>query len=391
MKPGKLKRLLFWGLLLVIILSVLEGIGYIGMWANSRSFDFLGNKSYFQIRGMLIGDKTPEHFPHYLSLPHLGYIQYPGYKKYGIVQNNEDGYRGEKVPLQKGGKLRILCMGGSTTYGFTVDSPCQAYPARLEVLLNSYFHQDSVLAKRYKGVEVINAGLESGTSAEELQQYLFKYRYYKPDVVIVHSGVNDAELVAHANHDFQLDYEDSRRLNFHLEPLPPGTRWLLNSYFISFMSINLFYSDFSSNNENGTNCFSRSENQQFCNWSHVEMDSIIERAQYQYYPFYRNSKSLFESVIEDSAQLIIFPNALNKRSEFVISHKKYDDLNSLNASISKSLSEECSALYVPFTFDSIADPECWVDDCHLNSKGEKNKAEILFRAVVEKLKDKTRN
>jgi hypothetical protein len=226
-----MKLISFRIILVLIVISGFETAGYIGMWYSSQSFDYVSNKNYFQIRAMLIGDQNPEHFPRYLSLPYLGYIPYPGYKKFGVIQNNEDGYRGEKVPLQREGKLRVLCMGGSTTYGYTVDSPYQSYPARLEVLLKSYVLHDSILSKKYNGAEVINAGLEAGNSAEELQQYLFKYRYYKPDILIIHSGVNDAMLVNEPPANFQLDYTHFRRRNFNLDPLTSPGRWLFCQFF----------------------------------------------------------------------------------------------------------------------------------------------------------------
>jgi lysophospholipase L1-like esterase len=385
-EKGRIKLMLFRLILFITVIISIEALGYAGMWLYSRSFDYVANKNYFQIRTMLMGDTNPEHFPRYLSLPYLGYIPYPGLKKHGIVQNNEDGYRGDKVPLQGSGKLRVLCLGGSTTYGYTVDSPYQAYPAQLQELLSDYISHDKNLSSRFKGCEVINAGLEAGTSAEELQQYLFKYRYYKPNVVIVHSGVNDAMISTKPQSDFQLDYTHFRRRSFNLDPLTTPAKWLLKSYFISFLAIRLFYDNFTYNGTTGRDCFSIQQNQHFCKWSELNMDSVILNKQFDFYPFYRNSSSLFLSIVKDSSMLIVFPNALNKKSEFVVNNQEYDKMNSLNVSISKSLSEKYGGVYVPFAFDSIIDHTCWLDDCHLNPKGEKNKAEILFRVLRDHLK-----
>ncbi len=369
-----------------MVIAIAEALGYTGMWLKSRIHDYGSNRSYFQIRAMLMGDPDPDHFPRHLSLPYLGYVAYPGYKKFGIVQHNEDGYRGEKVPLEKTGKLRVLCLGGSTTYGSTVDSPGQTYPARLQVLLSNYILHDTLLNKTYAGAEVINGGLEAGNSAEELQQYLFKYRYYKPDVVIVHSGVNDAQIVSKHEPDFQLDYTNYRRINLNLPPLTTSGRWALKSYLISFFTIWLYYEDFAAPGENGHPSFQRHDNQLFCKWTTVNPDTVVSRKQFDYYPFYRNSRSLYESVLRDSARLIVFPNALNKNNKYVIDDKYYVQLNGLNASLSKSLADELGGEYVSFQFDSIRDPSDWVDDCHLTPKGEENKAEILCRAVIHVLR-----
>lgn len=381
MMRSKLNTLLFRIILFVMVIAFIEIIGYAGMFFSNKSFDFLANNNYFRIRDMLIGNKTPEQFPRYLSLPYLGYVPYPGYKKYGVVQHNEDGYRGNRVPLQKTDKFRVLCVGGSTTYGFTVELPTQTFPSQLENLLNTYIRNDTALNKKYSGAEVINAGIEAGNSAEELQQYLFKYRHYHPDAVIVHSGVNDAFLLYNSGSEFQLDYTHARRINFHLEPLPLPGRWLLKSYFISFLSIRFFYHDFAAN----TIGFEYQSEHTFCKWSKINMDSVIAKKQYRDYPFYTNAKSLYSEILSDSSVLLVLPTVLNKKSDFVKANKKYDELNTLNISLSKLLCTQLGGIFVALEYDSIKNSANWMDDCHLNSEGEKNKADILFPYLVRAL------
>ena len=377
-------RILFFRLLmLVIVVFVIELIGYAGMWYESRSFDWLANKNYFRVRAMLMGDKEGAMLPRYLTLPYLGYVPYPGYTKYGTVQHNDAGYRGAKVPLLKIGKYRILCLGGSTTYGLGVKLPSETYPAQLEILLNKYFSNDSILSKKYNGVEVLNAGLEAGTSAEELQQYLFKYRYYKPDAVVVHSGINDAEIMGSVSSDFQLDYTHYRRLQFHLEPLPVPARWLMRSYFISFVTIRLFYANFYYCGPNGRDCYVRQRGQTFCKWTDINMDSVFSKGQNQFIPYYRNTQSLYDEIIKDSAVLLILPNILNVKDPFVKSNPKYLRRCVENADLAQSLAQQLGASIIPFSFDSIRNPAWWQDDCHLSADGEKNKAEIVLPHIVK--------
>lgn len=371
------KQIIFRIFIVGLVLIAFEIIGYTAMWINSRSFDYLSNKNYFNIRAMLMGSKGPERLPAYLSQPYLGYIPYPGFKRKGVVQHNPDGYRGLRVPFQKTNKYRILCMGGSTTYGFGVDSPSQAYPAQLEKILNDYVMGDSVMRKKYNGVEVINGGLEDGNSAEELQQYLFKYRYYKPDVVIVHSGINDALLLCQSKSDeYQLDYTHYRRINLNLEALDQPARFLMNSYFISFIVIRLFYNDFATASKNE---FQHYNHQTFCKWSKIDIDSITNiNTGYDQYPFYHNAKSLCSEIINDSSTLILFPNAVNEKK----SDKKYRELCLLNSDITSELAKKFGAVYVGFSFNSI-DSNLWIDDCHLNKEGERKKAEILFPYLLK--------
>lgn len=379
MMKRKLNTLLFWLILLVIVVISIEVIGYAGMWLNSRNTDFLSNKNYFRIRDMLMGNKDAAHLPRYLSLPYVGYIPYPGYTSQGIQQHNEDGYRGNRIPVSRNNKLRILCLGGSTTYGFGVDSPSQTFPAQLEILLNDFIPQDSILSAHYTGAEVLNAGLEAGTSAEELEQYLFKYSYYLPDIVVVNSGVNDAQVAANASDFFQYDYTHYRRLNFHLEPLAAPARWMLRSWFFSYLSIRLFYHDFSGRRDE----FAHQKESTFPHWSNTNLDSLIRLRQYTSYPFYNNTRRLFAQVIADSALLIVVPNILNRHSASEKEIKNYSVLTELNVSLSKQLAEEAGAMYVPFTFDSIKNPAWWIDDCHLTAEGEANKARVLLPVVLQ--------
>ncbi len=371
---------MFKTILVGIVVVLLEFLGYIGMAFKSRSLDFLSNKHYFQIRGMLMGNLNPELSPRYLSIPYLGYIPYPNYTKHGIIQHNEDGYRGNKVQLSKTNKYRILCIGGSTTYGYGVDSPQQTYPAQLQQLLNSYPWNENLKQKGYAGAEVINAGVEAATSAEELQQYLFKYRYFKPNIVIVHSGINDAQLVSLADSNFQLDYTHYRRINFHLEPLSQPIRTLMHSYFVSFLIIRLFFDDFSGRSGDE---FGHQGLQTYSKWTHIKIDQIVKEQKFDLYPFYMNTKSLYTEIINDSAVLVIFPNALNTN----ISHDTlYQNFTQLNASISKNLGEYFGAVFIPSTLNSIGST-FWIDDCHLNADGERKKAEIVCPYIITIVKN----
>lgn len=81
-----------------------------------------------------------------------------------------------------GDKFRIFCIGDSNTYGAGVPRD-QTYPAELEKVLNA-----AAGADRF---EVVNLGVPGSNSAQvvgRLPQYL---RSYKPNLLIVLTGVND--------------------------------------------------------------------------------------------------------------------------------------------------------------------------------------------------------
>ena len=60
-----------------------------------------------------------------------------------------------------------------------IDDPDSAWPAKLESLLNDHFIYDNI--------QVINAGILYGTTAELLSHYIYKNRFLKPDIVIIHT------------------------------------------------------------------------------------------------------------------------------------------------------------------------------------------------------------
>ena len=167
-----------------------------------------------------------------LGQSYLNYVPAPGFKTPEGEQHNAHGYRGTLVPvIRRPATLRILCLGGSTTYGWKVLKPEHAYPAQLRRELGLSF------PGQVKEVEVINAGLPWGTSAELLTHYHFKFHYYRPDWVVIHTGLNDAQALDSAQ--FQPDYSHWRK---HLEqvwPLPRGLRWLSHSRLLSLALIPL--------------------------------------------------------------------------------------------------------------------------------------------------------
>lgn len=98
---------------------------------------------------------------------------------------NENGtwvraYRGRTVTRTKTNMFRILCLGGSTTWGHHLKAE-QTWPRMLEAQLTDSGYD----------VEVINAGRPWYTTVHSITNYATQMRYYNPDVVIIMHGVND--------------------------------------------------------------------------------------------------------------------------------------------------------------------------------------------------------
>jgi lysophospholipase L1-like esterase len=123
----------------------------------------------------------------YQPHPFMGFTLKPGNKDEGI---NRLGLRGPAMKRQKpAGVFRILCLGGSTTYGSNVVAD-RSYPAVLQQLLEGAEHDTPPL--RY---EVLNCGVPGYTTAESLVNLALRLVEYDADALVIYHAINDARLI----------------------------------------------------------------------------------------------------------------------------------------------------------------------------------------------------
>lgn len=97
---------------------------------------------------------------------------------------NIRGYRGRILGRKAPNEVRVFAIGGSTTYGYTVDRD-ETYPAQLETLLNER-------SGSTRPISVANLGHLSDSSVCYEPTYR-NYRYLDADIVILYEGYNDVE------------------------------------------------------------------------------------------------------------------------------------------------------------------------------------------------------
>ena len=100
------------------------------------------------------------------------------------IENNSEGFRGpERVATGSGRKVfRILCVGDSVTFGFSVDQP-DTYPQRLLELLE----------RRYPTghFEVVNTGVPGWSWLQGLEFLESRGLAMQPDLIVIGHGTND--------------------------------------------------------------------------------------------------------------------------------------------------------------------------------------------------------
>jgi len=214
------KRIFFYFLMAVFVLVILEGLSRI-LTARTRNLELqLVFNGYNRLaRGETTG---------FMSAPYVNYRLLPDYLKVergrDFTTHNAQGFRepfsfGEK----KAGILRIVCLGGSTTYGSGVKDNGQTYPAQLNRMLS---HDAAYRIEGYRQCEVVNLGVGGYTSAEVFANLHFFALPLKPDVVLIQSAIND---VAPRLYDrFDSSYEHFRKP---MEPL--HANWLARQFYRS--------------------------------------------------------------------------------------------------------------------------------------------------------------
>lgn len=113
------------------------------------------------------------------------------------ITTNAEGFRTHEFPDEKQpGDFVVVCLGGSTTYGFKVDGNANTWPERLEAML----------AERYpeRRVRVYNLGVDMATTAVSLVNLALHGIRLDPDLIIVYHGYNDLDALGAV--DFRTDH-----------------------------------------------------------------------------------------------------------------------------------------------------------------------------------------
>jgi len=97
---------------------------------------------------------------------------------------NALGLRGpERSASKPAGTYRVVCVGGSTTFGAGILGDENTWPARLEARLSS--------ALPDRRIEVWNAGVPGYTTAENVIYLTLRLIDFHPDMVVLYEGYND--------------------------------------------------------------------------------------------------------------------------------------------------------------------------------------------------------
>lgn len=101
---------------------------------------------------------------------------------------NSRGFRGREISVEKGEAYRIVALGESTTFGFTMQRDDKPWPEMLEEMIRDRLQTG-------RPVEVINAGVPRYHLRNNLLRMAGQILPLKPDMIISYHGANGFEMV----------------------------------------------------------------------------------------------------------------------------------------------------------------------------------------------------
>jgi lysophospholipase L1-like esterase len=275
-------------------------------------------------------------------------------------------------------KLRILCLGGSTTWGNAATSPEKSYPAQMETFLKS------------KGfsVDVVNGGCDGHSTAEMIGTLAFRGIYENPDMVIIHEGINDSgPLFTQAN--YRPDYTNWRTVD---EQHMDGSAWLLRktwripSWTVRAFSAALLRPNPFNYEKVGYEMdplddprllsqtdFSKRVNAGFK--ANLATLSAIARA-HGATPVFMTVVFLPNKVVQwlpDMKTDRDFSDRIQSQAKWGIDH---------NNGLMETAGRELNNDVIPFDKWRPTKDEYWVDPCHLNDAGEGEKASFVGEWLI---------
>lgn len=323
------------------------------------AFFLVSKPEWERMRLTMLGlEKNSPALHRMIGQPYLQVVPMPGYSNNLGIQHNQQGYRGEAVPVRRRpGYVRILCLGGSTTYGWKVWGADETYPAQLKALL------EQELPPGVKGVEMINAGVPTGCCAEVLTHYHFKFHYYQPDLVIINTGGNDASAMDSLT--YQPDYSHWRRQLNNVYQLPPQSRWMAHSRVLTVLILWLFRSEYISGQ---SYLWPLGHTPDVVWFPDPAVRPVAERD----VAFTHHLNSVLDEIARDGHRVLLVPFRATKLHASEVS-RTTDAEVARNEQRLRRVAAERKILVAPFPESCIA-PASWEDYCHLNAAGCREKA-----------------
>lgn len=353
-----------------IILLVVLGFFVLFDRIAKRGYNRLAPESGRLAVASLLDKDATSQTGYFIKHPYLYYAYKPNYEAFETRQFNSQGYRSERdySPTPAPGVLRILTIGGSTTVSFPyAKKPSDTWSGQLETILQQ---------RTGLHVEVINAGLHAATTADNLLHYMFRDRYLKSAIVVLHEGGNDGVTTLFDNYNPEYTHNTHGWRGSSLTPRPFERQWLRKSYLVRILYAH-WLKEISLNATLGRD-----------DLSSVTPARALENAKTNDGEgFRRNLDLLVRTIFDDGATPVIFPfvwapeKVMRTRGQY----RGYTDAFLTAFAKDRQTALDVAAAHGLTTVvlpDNAIDPGDFRDFCHVNENGEAVKAQHLADALI---------
>jgi len=284
-----------------------------------------------------------------------------------VVKTNAHGFRGDE--LNPKATLKILVLGGSTTFDTGVDDNDSTWCKQLENLLSA----------RYPGVQVINGGLPVYGLGANTIKYMFYDYLLRPDVVLICQGINDtspwwSKTIAEIR---RSDYWMYRGVTTRIWSGIQGEIMHLPTPPVYMLTHSIFL--FGSFNKRGDNK-NAYKNMEFAK----DMNEVVPE-----HIMSRNVTMLgylISCLKKDMVLPIFVPQSIGKKERKIEIGINRDILNKSLSSLNKVYGDTCKKNNVRVidvtTYTNKWDDEFFKDGLHFNNKGAREFATLLSKELT---------
>lgn len=363
-----MKRALLPACLVVISLAVVEV-------AASLYYFFAVPQQSRALLEPLLGVGGPERLDllRYSPHPYLNYVFNSEYRAAdGFKPYNSRGFRAPEWKAKPPGTVRVVAVGGSTTYGIFSRDGGNIWPAFLESGLNT---------PGSPAVEVVNLGVTGYTLFEMLGVATMLLPELEPDVVLISAGVNDAFAACYPGEGGPDN--TAFRYSWRVRPLPrvarEGMRWSYTLRVLGYLTLSL--QDYVPGDLMTA--------MQFPHPGDAESLRNAAAASGKY--FARNLETVVTLVRRMGAEPVVFTQPLNRDWEradapfirgVIGAHRLYND-------IIRDAGRRAGIAVVDLAA-ALRAPELFVDAVHPNLSGERLAARLIAPVVADAIASRAR-
>ena len=362
-QPGRGRnRFLFFVLTAILVLVAVELVG-------SLAYRFMLPETEREVIEATLGLRRGEwnYALRYRSHPYLNYIANPDYTfEDGSRPHHAIGIRDPGFdPLERReGVLRILALGGSTTYGLFVERADQVWPALVGLGLQRTLGRE---------VEVINAAVPNYTTNEIVSMAAFWLSEFQPDIVLLHTGLNDAFTIAFTD-EGGPDGRHFRHAWSHRELSPAWSRVMRVSRAARLLGVGMLRSG-------GYLAGDMTGSIQHRVPPEDQLRANVASATGKY--FRRNLNTIAALTTLNRAMLVFVEMPLNPAYESGIDFHR-DAISSAVSRNNRIMGEVGDELGIQVVamHDEMRDPEQFLDAAHVNQAGMSRKAQLVYDALL---------